>query len=133
MVRLKLANDLIFEVVGGELMVCDPTAGVVHKLSGASASAVESLHADPTARVDAKVADQLVAAGIAVRIVPLTTRRNVLVGGSVLATGGVFSMMLPSAAAAASHPEGGLGDIGGVGGNAGGGNGGAGGQFGGAG
>lgn len=123
MVRLKLADDLIFEVVGGELMVCDPTAGVVHKLGGATASAVESLRADPTAGVDAKVADQLVAAGIAVWIVPPTTRRNVLVGGAVLATGGVVSMMLPSAAAAASHPEDGLGAIGGNGGN--GGNGGA--------
>jgi hypothetical protein len=104
--HIKLRDDLIFEVVGDQLMVCDPKAGVVHKLSGRVASAVSSLQTDSTTTIDAEIASQLVVAGIAVASDASTTRRRVLLGGAALAGGGLATVLLPSATAAAS----GLGD-----------------------
>lgn len=124
MARLKLASHLTFDVLDGQLLVCDPRAGVVHELSGSVATAVESLQGNPAAPIDDEVARQLVAAGIAVPLGNPNTRRHVLIGGAALATGGVVSMVLPTASAAASTPGGGLGDgdldeLGGGGGNGG--------------
>jgi hypothetical protein len=138
MAHIKLRDDLLFEAVGGQLMVCDPAAGVVHNLSGDTAAAVGSLRNGSSAGIDAAIADQLVAAGIAVPGDPSTTRRRVLLGGAALAGSGVATVLLPTSAAAASGlggngGSGGEGDpiedegLGGIGGNGGnGGNGGAG-------
>jgi hypothetical protein len=73
-------------------------AGVVHKLGGAVASAIESLQAGSTATIDAPIADQLVAAGIAGCSDSSTTRRHVLIGGAALAGAGLVTLVLPNAA-----------------------------------
>jgi hypothetical protein len=101
-VWLRLNDGLEVAVLGSQVAVCDSMNGVVHALDGPCASAATALRTGEAAEVDPLVAEQLVAAGIAVPLNAGPNRRRVLIGGAALAAGGLMSMALPSAAVAAS-------------------------------
>lgn len=107
---MRVREGLVVEHVGDEILVLDPVAGSVHRLVGEPAKMFDHLHtgADSSRAWSSLVATQLIDAEL-VEIdedTPahegLTRRQMLATAAAVTAAAGVFSVALPSPAAAGS-------------------------------
>lgn len=104
---VKLCEGMVVEDLGGEYLVCDPKYSQVHRVSAEGAPWLAELLSGETIEVSgSQRVSKLLHAGLLQEVSGFSTsRRKVLkTAGSAVATIGIATIVLPSAAAAASAP-----------------------------